>query len=78
MIYEFQLGFEAKCAISPSIIGCSMGGSGKRKLAEGSHLLRNAIGKLRRLRLPLPPVPNALGSSQTQRVNQAEERLTAG
>jgi len=33
-----------------------LGGSGKRKLADGSRVLWNTIGKLRRLRLPLPPV----------------------
>jgi len=32
-----------------------MGGSGKRKRADGSHVPRNTSGKLRRLRLPLPP-----------------------
>jgi len=32
------------------------GGSGKRWLADGSWMLRNAIGKPRRLRLPLPPM----------------------
>jgi len=33
-----------------------MGGRGKRQLADGSCILPNTIGKLRRLRLPLPPV----------------------
>jgi hypothetical protein len=32
------------------------GGSGKRQLADGSGILRDTIGKLRRLRLPLLPV----------------------
>jgi hypothetical protein len=32
-----------------------MGGSGKRRLADGSYLRWDVIGKLRRLRLPLPP-----------------------
>jgi len=32
-----------------------MGGGGKRQLADGSYLRLNAIGKLRRRRLPLPP-----------------------
>jgi len=32
-----------------------MGGSGKRQLADGSSICPNASGKLRRLRLPLPP-----------------------
>jgi hypothetical protein len=33
-----------------------LGGSGKRQLADGSCLRLYAIGKLRRLRLPLPPI----------------------
>jgi hypothetical protein len=35
----------------------TMGGSGKHQLADGSWMQPNAIGKLRTLRLPLPPVP---------------------
>jgi len=41
-------------------MGSKMGGSGKRKLADGSLMSRNTIGKLRRLRLPLPPVSNRM------------------
>jgi hypothetical protein len=33
-----------------------MGGSGKRQLADGSWIRPNTIGKLRRLRLPPPPL----------------------
>ena len=33
----------------------AVGGSGKRQLADGSCQRLNTIGKLRRLRLPLPP-----------------------
>jgi hypothetical protein len=33
-----------------------MGGSSKRQLADGSWIRPNTIGKLRRLRLPLPPL----------------------
>jgi len=33
-----------------------MGGSGKRQLADGACICRKTIGKLRRLRLPLPPI----------------------
>ncbi len=33
----------------------AMGGSGKRQLTAGSRMGLHAIGKLRRLRLPLPP-----------------------
>jgi len=33
-----------------------LGGSGKRMLADGVRMQPNTIGKLRRLRLPLPPV----------------------
>jgi hypothetical protein len=35
-----------------------MGGSGKRKLADGPHILRNTVGKLRRLRLRTPNAMN--------------------
>jgi hypothetical protein len=34
----------------------TVGGSGKRQLADGVQAYTYAIGKLRRLRLPLPPV----------------------
>jgi len=33
-----------------------MGGSGKRQLADGVYVCPKTIGKLRRLRLPLPPI----------------------
>jgi hypothetical protein len=33
----------------------AVGGSGKHKLADGSCLRIDTIGKLRRLRLPMPP-----------------------
>ncbi len=39
-----------------------MGDSGKRKPADGSHILPNAIGKLPRLRLPLPPDETGAGT----------------
>jgi len=35
-----------------------MRGSGKRRFADGPHELPGAIGKLRLLRLPLPPIPS--------------------
>lgn len=38
-----------------------MGGSGKRLLADGSHILPNTIGRLRRLCLPLPPDETGAG-----------------
>jgi len=33
----------------------AVGGSGKHQLADGPYLCLDTIGKLRRLRLPLPP-----------------------
>jgi hypothetical protein len=43
-----------------------MGGSGKRQLADGSAIYRHAIGKLRRLRLPLSPdIPMNRGYTYT-------------
>ena len=52
-----------------------MGGSGKRQLADGAPVLRNTIGKLRRLRLPLPPLLDAWNRSQTLRGRGAKKRL---
>jgi len=37
-------------------LGFMAGGSGKRQLADGACVYPKTIGKLRRLRLPLPPI----------------------
>jgi len=42
----------------------AVGGSGKRQLVDGSYLRLDTIGKLRRLRLPLPPAFTNLAWSE--------------
>jgi hypothetical protein len=43
-----------------------MGGSGKRSLPMARGICINTIGKLRRLRLPLPPVVYVIASEAKQ------------
>jgi hypothetical protein len=52
-----------------------MGGSGKRQLADGSWTHSHTIGKLRRLRVPLPPLVFYLESGEFSEVKMYRYRL---